>query len=600
MGNKPVYEELLNFHAIFENMRAGLHIYHLEDLNDDRTLRMISANQAAADLTGVSVEDVVGKTLDENFPGLRAKGIPQAYAEVARMGKEKTFEEVVYGDDRVIQGVFSVKAFPLPRNCVGVSFENVTEIRKAEEQLREKTYDLGERAKELNCLYGISSLSENRSLSLEETIQGVIDLIPPSCQYPEIACVRLVLEDQVFTTSTFRETTWKHGCEIAVDGGAVGTLEVCYLEERPERDEGPFLREERSLFNGIAERLGRIIEHKRAEEILKTSNRMLMAARQHDIAPLLTDLVAELKHFTGCAAVGIRLLDDDGNIPYQAYDGFSRDFYESESPLSIRSDNCMCINVIKGEFDAKLPFYTEGGSFYMNGTTNFLTTVSQEDKGETRNMCNRVGYESVALMPIRQNGKVLGLFHVADPREKMVPLSMVMALEGFGEQLGSVLIRIRSQAALKDREQDLISSAKRLEEVNTALNVMLGKRDEDKLMVEEKVLFNVKELIEPLIENLKDTGLDENQTGYVDALETFLADIVSPFSQTLHSKFLDLTLSEIRVANLIKEGKTTKEIARLLNSTQRAIEFHRQNIRKKLGLSNRRANLGSHLVSLLQ
>lgn len=329
------------------------------------------------------------------------------------------------------------------------------------------------------------------------------------------------------------------------------------------------------------------------------SHRMLMASRQADIAPMLADLVAELKDFTGCAAVGIRLLDEDGNIPYQAYDGFSRDFYELESPLSIKSDNCMCINVIRGVFDAKLPFYTEGGSFYMNGTTTFLTTVSQEDKGKTRNTCNQVGYESVALMPIRQNEKVLGLFHVADPRENMVPLSMVMALEGFGRQLGSVLIRVRSQEALKDREQELRSNAKRLEEINTALNVMLRKRDEDKLMVEERVLFNVKELVEPLLENLKNSGLDENQTGYVDALAAFLADIVSPFSQTLHSRFLDLTLSEIRVANLIKEGKTTKEMARLLSSTQRAIEFHRQNIRKKLGISNRKANLGSHLISLL-
>jgi len=340
---------------------------------------------------------------------------------------------------------------------------------------------------------------------------------------------------------------------------------------------------------------------KRSEEILRLSNRLLeIMAGQDDIIPMLRESVSELKNFTGCAAFGIRLLDEDGNIPYQAYDGFSLAFYELESPLSIKSDKCMCINIIKGMFDSKLPFYTEGGSFYMNGTTNFLASVSQEEKGETRNMCNEAGYESVVLVPIRLNGQVVGLFHVADPKENMVPLHIVEALESFGRQLGSVILRIRSQEALKDREQELKRKSKRLEEVNTALNVMLKKRDEDKLTIEERVLFNVKDLIEPLIENLKNSGLDENQTGYVDALETFLADIVSPFSQTLHTKFLGLTLSEIRVANLIKEGKTTKEIAGLLNSTPRAIEFHRQNIRKKLGLSNRKANLGSHLLSLLQ
>ena len=129
---------------------------------------------------------------------------------------------------------------------------------------------------------------------------------------------------------------------------------------------------------------------------------------------------------------------------------------------------------------------------------------------------------------------------------------------------------------------------------------MLKKRDEDKLILEENVLFNVKELIEPLIKNLKSSGLDENQTAYVDTLEGFLKEIVSPFSQALHTKYFKLTLSEIRVANLVKEGKTTKEIACLLNSTPRAVVFHRQNIRKKIGLNDRTANLAAHLLSLLR
>ncbi len=342
-------------------------------------------------------------------------------------------------------------------------------------------------------------------------------------------------------------------------------------------------------------------ELERSVKILGTYNRLLeILAGQNDIIPMLSEMVSELKQFTGCSAVGVRLLDEDGNIPYQAYDGFSRSFYKLESPLSIKTDKCMCINVIDGMFDSKLPFYTEGGSFCMNGTTNFLASVSQEEKGETRNTCNEAGYESVALVPIRLNGQIVGLFHVADPKENMVPLHMVEVLENFGRQLGSVILRLRAQEALKNREQELRHKSKRLEEVNAALNIILKKRDEDKLALEEKVLFNVKELIEPLIKSLKNSDLNENQTGYVDTLENFLAEIVSPFSQTLHTKFLKLTLSEIRVANLIKDGKTTKEIAHLLNSTPRAIEFHRKNLRKKLHLSDRKVNLGSHLLSLLK
>lgn len=135
--NKPVWNLLLNSQAIFENIRTGLHIYRLEDIHDDKTLRMIRANQAAADFTGVPIKDMVGKTLDENFPGLREKGVPQIYAEVVRSGEARILEDVYYGDDRVVQGAFAVKAFPLPDQCVGVSFENITEHRKTEEKLKE-------------------------------------------------------------------------------------------------------------------------------------------------------------------------------------------------------------------------------------------------------------------------------------------------------------------------------------------------------------------------------------------------------------------------------------------------------------------------------
>ena len=163
--------------------------------------------------------------------------------------------------------------------------------------------------------------------------------------------------------------------------------------------------------------------------------------------------MAEIKNFTGCAAVGLRTLDDEGNIPYQAYDGFSQRFYESESPLSIKADQCMCINVIKEDTDPKLSFYTEGGSFYINGTTRFLATVSEEEKGETRNVCNQVGYESVALVPIRLGERILGLIHLADPRENMVSLEMVEMLERVAMELGTAIQRVRAEEALRESEE---------------------------------------------------------------------------------------------------------------------------------------------------
>ena len=130
-------EELLRSQLITENIPIGLHLYHLENLADDRTLRMVYANPAVKRLTGLGPEDIVGKTLDENFPGLRAKGIPQRYAEVVRSQVAISFEDITYGDERVLLASFAVRAFPLPGNHVGIAFENITERKQVEQKMLE-------------------------------------------------------------------------------------------------------------------------------------------------------------------------------------------------------------------------------------------------------------------------------------------------------------------------------------------------------------------------------------------------------------------------------------------------------------------------------
>ena len=130
-------------------------------------------------------------------------------------------------------------------------------------------WELEERIKELNCIHSIADLIEQPGISLEGILQGIVALVLPAWQYPEVACARAIVEGQEFRTENFRETTWKQVSDIVVRGERIGTLEVYYLEEKPESDEGPFLNEERMLLNTIAERLGRIIERKQAEEALR-------------------------------------------------------------------------------------------------------------------------------------------------------------------------------------------------------------------------------------------------------------------------------------------------------------------------------------------
>ena len=110
--------------------------------------------------------------------------------------------------------------------------------------------------------------------------------------------------------------------------------------------------------------------------------------------------------------------------------------------------------------------------------------------------------------------------------------------------------------------------------------------------------MNIKEIIVPYLEKLRKSGLDEKQSTYFGILEANLRDIVSSFSFRLSSAYLNLTPSEIKVANLVKQGKTNKEIAELLNFSPRTAAFHRESIRRKLGIKNKKTNLRSYLSTI--
>ena len=140
----------------------------------------------------------------------------------------------------------------------------ITERIQTEIELQQRERDLGERIKEQQCLYAISELSGRTDIPLAEILQGIINTIPQGWQYPDKTGARVIIEDQEYTTRLYTETEWKQSCEVTVGDEYLGVLEVCYLEEEPEEDEGPFLREESSLLHAIAEQLALIVERRRA------------------------------------------------------------------------------------------------------------------------------------------------------------------------------------------------------------------------------------------------------------------------------------------------------------------------------------------------
>jgi signal transduction histidine kinase len=220
-----------------------------------------------------------------------------------------------------------------------------------EARLRILTHDLIERIKELNCLYGISRLVENEALSLDEILQGVAELIPPAWQYPEVACARIRLGNKAYMTTNFKETPWEQREIIPVSGEVAGKLQVCYLDERPFAYEGPFLKEERDLIHGIAERLGHIIESKRAQKVLrrlysreKRLHRKLQIEMQNRI-DFTRQLVHELKTPLTSLLATSQLLSEE--MRHSRLEKLSRYVWEGANNLNSRIDELH--DVIRGE-----------------------------------------------------------------------------------------------------------------------------------------------------------------------------------------------------------------------------------------------------------
>ena len=151
---------------------------------------------------------------------------------------------------------------------------------------------------------------------------------------------------------------------------------------------------------------------------------------------------------------------------------------------------------------------------------------------------------------------------------------------------------------LEEKGRELLIQTRKLEELNTALRVMLKQRAEDREELEQTLLANIKELVMPNLEKLCKANSDENRQIYHDLITSNLEEMFSPFSRKLSAKFRSLTTTEVQVAHLIKDGKNSKEIATIMSVSSSAVDVYRYRIRKKLGLNNQKVNLRSYLLSL--
>lgn len=263
--------------SLFELIPFGV-VYH------DSQGKIVDANPAAERILGLSLDQLLGRTsMDPHWAAVHEDGRPftgeQHPAElVLRSGKP------VHG---VIMGIYAsesrenctwiqIDAVPLFHEHerrpyqVLVSFEDVTKRTRAERELQQRNFDLGERVKELNCFYAISNVVSTPGITLEQIIQGIVELIPPAFQYPDYTAAEISLNDRHYRTSEFRSSERHLREPVIVEGREAGELCVYYTGAVGETDRHPFIKEEKALIHTIAERLGRIIERKTDEEQIRS------------------------------------------------------------------------------------------------------------------------------------------------------------------------------------------------------------------------------------------------------------------------------------------------------------------------------------------
>jgi PAS domain S-box-containing protein len=417
-------------------------------------------NESAERIFGYSEDEIVGRPVADLMPERFRNAHREQLARVVSTGKTtlagRTMEITgLRRDGSEFPLELSLAAWETGENLFFTALcRDITQRKRAEEALKrgEERYALAQRASNIGSWdWDIPSGDLHWSERIEPlfgfepgqfgaTYEAFLDCVHPADRQYVIDSVNACIEQ---------------GTDYAIEHRIVwpdGT--VRWVSET-----GDAIRDR----NGEPARMAGIVqditERKKAEDALRASRRFLEIANQYSgMNPLLAAFVAEIKELTDCDAVGVRVLDDQGNIPYEVYDGFSQDFYELENPLSIKLDACKCSYVIRGEADPNLPFYTEHGSFFMNGTTRFLATISEEERKRTRNRCSEYGYESLALVPIRVGELIIGLIHVADTRDDMVPLEKVEMLEGIAKQLGVAIQRARAEEEIGAAARFLIEN----------------------------------------------------------------------------------------------------------------------------------------------